>query len=139
MNQLNYEKPEREAIATNSLILKLSLLGCGGLLLIGLLVFTLAQFQTITKADPKEQLKLGNTRRELTTHIQPSEQSQVVIKQPQKPVIIEEGSDAWFCLQNNGGFGCLDRDRFAPNYRIVSSTQKFIKDCGRYLNGMPNC
>jgi hypothetical protein len=77
----------------------------------------------------------------------------VITKKPNKPIVIEEGSEAWFCLQNNGGDDCLERDRFAPNYQIVSppKTDKTYEDylvqygvrsdgyCGRYFNGEPNC
>jgi hypothetical protein len=98
-----------------------------------------------------EHPKTGNTRRELTTPTEPSEPPKVVVKKPEKP--IEEGSDAWFCLQNNGGSGCLERNRFAPNYKVVSppQPQKTYEDylieygvrsegyCDRYFNGRPNC
>jgi hypothetical protein len=74
------------------------------------------------------------------------------VKKPEKPIVIEEGSDAWFCLQNNGGSGCLERDRFAPNYKVIAPPKpaKTYDDyliqygvrgdvCGRFLNGQPNC
>ncbi|MBE9144912.1 hypothetical protein [Planktothrix mougeotii] len=152
MNQIDYGNPNGLS-RQDLIILKLSVIGCGGLLLIGLLVFAIASFKTVVKADPKEQIKPGDGRRELTTPTRPSEAPAIITKKPQKPIIVEEGSEAWFCLQNNGGDGCLSRDRFAPNYKIVSppKPQKTYEDylvqygvrnggdCGRYLNGKPNC
>ena len=152
MNQIDYGKTnglQRQDLV----ILKLSVIGCGGLLLVGLLVFAIAQLQFIGKAQPSEQIKPGDGRRELTTPTQPSEQSPIVVKKPQKPIVIEEGSEAWFCIQNNGGDGCLSRDRFAPNYKVIApqKPQKTYEDylvqygvrneedCGRYLNGRSNC
>jgi hypothetical protein len=121
--------------------------------LIGGIIHVVNSRQTITKSPTMEHPKTGNTRRELTTPTEPSEPPKVVVKKPEKPIVIEEGSDAWFCLQNNGGSGCLERDRFAPNFKIVSppkpqktypdySLQYGIRelgDCGRYFNGRPNC
>ena len=120
--------------------------------LIGGIIHVVNSRQTVTKEIPSEQVKPGNGRRELTTPTQPSEQSQIIVKKPHKPVIVEEGSEAYFCLKNNGGSGCLNRDRFAPNYKVISppKPQKTYKDylmqygvrsgdCGRYLNGQPNC
>lgn len=152
MNQIEYENPN--GLSRQDLMLfKLSVIGCGGLLLIGLLVYAIANFQTVAKSDPKEQIKPGEPQKELTTPIQPSEAPAIITKKPQKPIIVEEGSEAWFCIQNNGGDGCLSRDRFAPNYRIVSPPKpqrtyedylvkygvRQSEDCGRYLNGKPNC
>jgi hypothetical protein len=121
--------------------------------LIGGIIHVVNSRQTITKTDPKEQPKPDISNQKLTTPTQPSEQPKVVVKKPEKPIVIKEGSDAWFCLQNNGGSGCLTRDRFAPNYKIVSppEREKTYEDyliqygvresgyCGRYLNGEPNC
>ena len=151
MNQIDYGKTnglQRQDLV----ILKLSVIGCGGLLLVGLLVFAIAQLQFIGKAQPSEQIKPGDGRRELTTPTQPSEQSPIVVKKPQKPIVIEEGSEAWFCIQNNCGDGCLSRDRFAPNFKVIAPPrpQKTYQDylvqygvrggdCGRYLNGRSNC
>ena len=118
--------------------------------LIGGIIHVVNSRQTITKTDPKEKIKPGISNQKLT---QPSEPPLVITKKPQKLIVIEEGSDAWFCLQNNGGSGCLDRDRFAPNYRLVSPPKrvKTYEDyliqygvresgyCGRYFNGRPNC
>ena len=118
--------------------------------LIGGIIHVVNSRQTITKTDPKEQIKPGISNQKLTTPTQPP---LVITKKPQKPIEIEEGSDAWFCLQNNGGSGCLDRDRFAPNYRLVAPPQrvKTYEDylieygvrskgyCDRYFNGRPNC
>ncbi|HEY9867202.1 MAG TPA: hypothetical protein V6D21_23705, partial [Candidatus Obscuribacterales bacterium] len=72
----------------------------------------------------------------------------VITKKSNKPIVIEEGSAAWFCIQNNGGSGCLDRDRFAPNYRVIVPARSKTYDdylvqygvrepggCGRYFNG----
>ena len=89
----------------------------------------------------------------VTTSTKPSEPPPVVVKKPQKPIVIEEGSKAWFCIKNNGGSDCLNRDRFAPNYKVIAPpkpkktyddylVQYGIKesgDCGRYFNGEPNC
>lgn len=122
--------------------------------LVGGIVHVVNSRQIVTKADPKEQIKPGDGRRNLTTPPQPSEQFPIVVKKPQKPIEIEEGSEAWFCLKNNGGSGCLNRDRFAPNYKVIAPPRPPQKtyedylveygvrepgDCGRYLNGKPNC
>lgn len=120
--------------------------------LIGGIVHVVNRGQSVTRADPKEQIKPGDGHRELITPTQPSEAPPIITRKPQKPIIVEEGSEAWFCIQNNGGDGCLSRDRFAPNYKIVSppKPQKTYEDylvqygvrgedCGRYLNGKPNC
>ncbi|HEY9866826.1 MAG TPA: hypothetical protein V6D21_21820, partial [Candidatus Obscuribacterales bacterium] len=121
--------------------------------LIGGIIHVVNSRQTITKTDPKEKIKPGDIRRELTTPTQPLEPPVVITKKPNKPIVIEEGSEAWFCLQNNGGSGCLDRDRFASNYKVVSPPrpEKNYEDyliqygvrgegyCGRYFNGEPNC
>jgi hypothetical protein len=121
--------------------------------LIGGIIHVVNSGQTVTKADPKEQIKPGDGRRNLTAPTKPSEQSQIITKKPDKPIIVEEGSEAWFCIQNNGGSGCLNRNRFAPNYRVVApprpqkTHQDYLVqygitpsgDCGRYLNGKPNC
>ena len=121
--------------------------------LIGGIIHVVNSRQTITKTDPKEQPKPDISNQKLITPTQPSEQPKVVVKKPEKPIVIEEGSDAWFCLQNNGGSGCLERNRFAPNYKVVSppQPQKTYEDyliqygvrgdgyCGRYFNGQPNC
>jgi hypothetical protein len=118
--------------------------------LIGGIIHVVNSRQTITKSPTPEQPKSGISNQKLT---QPSEPPLVMTKKPQKPIEIEEGSDAWFCLQNNGGSGCLDRDRFAPNYRLVAPPQRVKTyedyliqygvresgDCGRYFNGRPNC
>lgn len=143
MNPINYEKPnglQRQDL----IILKMSGLGCGCLVLLGWLIFTVAQLQYIGKAQPSEKVKPGDGRRELKTPTKPSEQSQIITKKPAQPVVIEEGSEAYFCIQNNGGDGCLDRDRFAPNFKIVAPPKPEnnlvnFQDCGRYFNGKPNC
>lgn len=152
MNQIDHGNPNGLS-RQDLIILKLSVIGCGGLLLIGLLVFAIAQFQFIGKANPKEQIKPGDGRRELKAPTKPSEAPAIITRKPQKPIIVEEGSEAWFCIQNNGGDGCLSRDRFAPNYKVIAPprprktyedylVQYGVRnggDCGRYLNGKPNC
>lgn len=153
MNSSDYEKPN--GLSRQDLILlKLSLIGCGCLLSIGLLIYAVARFQTISKATPSEQPKPGETQQNLTTPTQPSNTPLVITKKPQSPIVIEEGSEAYYCLQNNGGSGCLERDRFAPNYKVIAPprpqrtygdylVQYGVRepgaDCGRYLNGQPNC
>jgi hypothetical protein len=121
--------------------------------LIGGIIHVVNSRQTITKTDPKEKIKPGISNQKLTTPTQPSEPPLVITKKPQKPIEIEEGSEAFYCLQNNGGSGCLDRDRFAPNYKVIAPPrpQKTYEDylieygvrgegsCGRYFNGRPNC
>ncbi|CAD5989023.1 hypothetical protein PCC9214_05494 (plasmid) [Planktothrix tepida] len=120
--------------------------------LIGGIIHVVSRGQSITQAPNSEQVKPGNGRRELKALIQPSEQSSIVVKKPQKPVIVEEGSEAYYCIKNNGGDGCLNRDRFAPNFKVIAppKPQKTYEDylvqygvrsgdCGRYLNGKPNC
>ena len=149
MNSVNLSEPEKVAIAPDSIILKFSLLGCVGLALIGLGVFTITNHQNAVKS---QQQATGKTNK-IQTPTKPSDPPLIVTKKPNKPIEIEEGSEAWFCLQNNGGSGCLNRDRFAPNYRLVAPPQrvKTYEDylvqygvrepggCGRYLNGEPNC
>jgi hypothetical protein len=119
------------------------------LALIGLGIFTITNHQNAVKS---QQQATGKTNK-IQTSTKPSEPPLIVTKKPEKPIVIEEGSAAWFCLQNNGGSGCLNRDRFAPNYQVVSPPQrvKTYEDylieygvrgdgyCGRYLNGEPNC
>ncbi|MBE9146405.1 hypothetical protein [Planktothrix mougeotii] len=121
--------------------------------LIGGIIHVVDSRQAMTKADPKEQIKPGDGRRELTAPTKPSEQSPIVVKKPQKPIVIEEGSEAYFCLKNNGGSGCLERDRFVPNFKVIAppKPQRTYEDylveygvrepgdCGRYFNGQPNC
>ncbi|MGL4502826.1 MAG: hypothetical protein ACRC2M_24100 [Planktothrix sp.] len=118
--------------------------------LIGGIIHVVNSRQTITKLPTPQQPKPGISNQKLT---QPSEPPLVITKQPQKPIVIEEGSQAFYCLQNNGGSGCLERNRFAPNYKVVSppQPQKTYEDyliqygirpggdCGRYFNGRPNC
>jgi hypothetical protein len=144
MNSIDLSKPENAAIAPDSIILKFSLLGCVGLALIGLGIFTVNNHQNAVKS---QQQATGKTNK-IQTSTKPSEPPLIVTKKPEKPIVIEEGSAAWFCLQNNGGSGCLNRDRFAPNYQVVSPPQrvKTYEDylieygvrgdgyCGRYLN-----
>ena len=149
MNNIDLSKPESVAIAQDSLILKFSLLGCLGLALIGLGVFTFYNHQSGIKS---QQQATGKPEK-IQTSTKPSEPPLIVVKKPDKAVVIEEGSEAWFCIQNNGGSGCLERDRFAPNYQVVAppKPQKTYEDylieygvrsggyCDRYLNGQPNC
>ncbi|VXD18435.1 hypothetical protein [Planktothrix paucivesiculata] len=121
--------------------------------LIGGIIHVVNSRQTITKSSAQQQPKPSISNQKLTTPTQPSEPPLVVVKKPQKPIEIEEGSEAFYCLQNNGGSGCLERDRFAPNYKVVSPPErvKTYEDyliqygvrgegsCGRYFNGRPNC
>ena len=149
MNSVNLSEPEKVAIAQDSIILKFSLIGCLGLALIGLGVFTFYNHQSGIKS---QQQATGKPEK-IKTSTKPSEPPLIVVKKPDKAVVIEEGSEAWFCIQNNGGSGCLERDRFAPNYQVVAppKPQKTYEDylieygvrsggyCDRYLNGQPNC
>jgi len=149
MNNVNLSEPEKIAIAQDSIILKFSLLGCVGLALIGLGVFTFSSYQNGVKS----QLQATGKPNKMQTLTKPSDPPPVIVKKPNKPIVIEEGSEAYFCLKNNGGSGCLNRDRFAPNYRVIDppKTEKTYEDylvqygvrgdgyCGRYLNGEPNC
>ena len=149
MNGIDLSKSEKVAIATDSIILKFSLLGCVGLALIGLGIFTVNNHQNGVKL---QQQATGKTNK-IQTSTKPSEPPLVITKKPPEPVVIEEGSESWFCLQNNGGSVCLNRDRFAPNYQVVAppKPQKTYEDylvqygvrgggyCDRYLNGQPNC
>ena len=149
MNSVNLSEPEKVAIAQDSLILKFSLLGCLGLALIGLGVFTFYNHQSGIKSQQQATGKPNN----MQTPTKPSDPPLIITKKPNKPIVIEEGSAAYDCLQNNGGSGCLDRDRYAPNYRLVSPPKrvKTYEDyliqygvresgyCGRYFNGRPNC
>ena len=149
MNSIDSSKPENVAIAQESIILKFSLLGCLGLALIGLGIFTVSNHQNGVKLQSQatgkpEKVIIPKTK---------TEPPLIITKKPNKPIVIEEGSAAWFCLQNNGGSGCLDRDRFAPNYRVVAppKPEKTYEDylvqygvresgyCDRYFNGAPNC
>ncbi|CAD5912145.1 hypothetical protein [Planktothrix agardhii] len=118
--------------------------------LIGGIIHVVNSRQTITKSSAQQQPKPDISNQKLTT---PTEPPQVLVKKPEKPIVIEEGSDAFYCLQNKGGSGCLDRDRFAPNFKVVSPPQRVKTyedyliqygvresgDCGRYFNGRPNC
>ena len=149
MNNIDLSKPDSVAIAPDSIILKFSLIGCLGLALIGLGVFTFYNHQSGIKS---QQQATGKTNK-IQTSTKPSDPPLIVTKKPNKPIVIEEGSEAWFCIQNNGGSVCLNRDRFAPNYRLVSppEREKTYEDylvqygvrepggCGRYFNGEPNC
>jgi hypothetical protein len=149
MNSIDSSKPENVAIAQESIILKFSLLGCLGLALIGLGIFTVSNHQNGVKLQSQatgkpEKVIIPKTK---------TEPPLIITKKPNKPIVIEEGSAAWFCLQNNGGSGCLDRDRFASNYRVVAppKPEKTYEDylvqygvresgyCDRYFNGEPNC
>jgi len=149
MNNIDLSKPDNVAIAQDSIILKYSLLGCVGLALIGWGVFTYYNHQTTTKSQPQA---TGKTNK-IQTSTKPSDPPLIITKKPQKPIVIEEGSKAYFCIKNNGGSVCLTRDRFAPNYKIVAPPrpEKTYEDylvqygvrgdgyCDRYLNGQPNC
>ena len=148
MNGIDLSKPNAQS-SQDSIILKFSLIGCLGLALIGFAVFTFGNHQNGVKSQPQSTGK----PEKIKTSTKPSDPPLIVTKKPNKPVVIEEGSEAWFCLQNNGGSGCLNRDRFAPNYRLVAPPQrvKTYEDylvqygvrepggCGRYFNGEPNC
>ncbi|MCB8762202.1 hypothetical protein [Planktothrix agardhii] len=149
MNNIDLSKTDNVAIAPDSIILKFSLLGCVGLALIGLGIFTVNNHQNAVKS---QQQATGKTNK-IQTSTKPSEPPLIVTKKPNKPVVIEEGSKAYYCIKNNGGSGCLTRDRFAPNYQIVSPPKrvKTYEDylvqygvresggCDRYFNGEPNC
>ncbi|MFM6209319.1 hypothetical protein, partial [Planktothrix sp.] len=106
MNGLDYENPNPQS-RKDLILLKFSLIGCGLLLSIGLLVFAIANFTTVAKTTPPEQIKPEDGRRELKAPTKPSEPPLIITKKPQKPIEIEEGSEAYFCLKNNGGSGCL--------------------------------
>jgi len=149
MNSIDLSKPENVAIAQESIILKFSLLGCVGLALIGLGIFTVSNHQNGVKLQSQATGKPDK----MQTLTKPSDPPLVITKKPSKPIVIEEGSKAYYCIKNNGGSGCLTRDRFAPNFKVVSppKTDKTYEDylvqygvrsdgyCGRYLNGQPNC
>jgi hypothetical protein len=149
MNSVNLSEPEKVAIAQDSIILKFSLLGCVGLALIGLGIFTISSYQNGVKSHPQSTGKLDKA----TTPKTKSQPPLVITKKSNKPIVIEEGSEAWFCLKNNGGDSCLTRDKTAPNYQVVAppKPQKTYEDyliqygirepggCGRYFNGEPNC
>jgi hypothetical protein len=122
------------------------LLGC-----FGAIIHLVNPGANITKAATATPQATGKTNK-VQTSIKPSEPPLVITKKPQKPIVIEEGSQAWFCLKNNGGSDCLTRDRFAPNYKVVRPPQpeKTYQDylvqygvrsgnCGRWFNGQPNC
>ena len=149
MNNIDLSKTDNVAIAPDSIILKFSLLGCIGFALIGLGIFTITNHQNGVKTQQQATAKPEKVQ----TSTKPSDPPLIVTKKPPEPVVIEEGSKAYFCIKNNGGSGCLTRDRFAPNYQIVSPPQreKTYEDyliqygvrgegyCDRYLNGHPNC
>jgi hypothetical protein len=149
MNGIDLSKSENVAIAQDSIILKFSLLGCVGLALIGLGIFTVSSYQNGVKL---QQQATGKPNK-VQTSTKPSEQTPVIVKKPNKPIEIEEGSAAWFCIKNNGGSGCLNRDRFAPNYKVIAPPRRVktyddyliqygVREsggCGRYFNGEPNC
>jgi hypothetical protein len=149
MNGIDLSKPENVAIAQESIILKFSLLGCVGLALIGLGIFTFTSYQSAVKS----QHQATGKPEKVQTLTKPSPAPSIITKKPNKPIEIEEGSAAWFCLQNNGGTGCLNRDRFAPNFKVVAPPprEKTYEDyliqygirepggCDRYFNGQTNC
>ena len=149
MNEIDLSKSENVAIAQESIILKFSLLGCIGLALIGLGIFTVSNSQNGVKLQSQATGKPDK----MQTLTKPSPAPSIITKKPPETIVIEEGSAAWFCIQNNGGSGCLNRDRFAPNYQIVSPPERVktyedylvqygIREsggCGRYFNGEPNC
>jgi hypothetical protein len=149
MNSVNLSEPEKIAIAQESIILKFSLLGCIGLALIGLGIFTISSYQNGVKL---QQQATGKPNK-MQTLTKPSDPPLIITKKPSKPIEIEEGSEAWFCIKNNGGSGCLNRDRFAPNYKVIAPPryEKTYEDylvqygiresgyCDRYFNGQPNC
>jgi hypothetical protein len=142
-------KPDNVAIAQESIILKFSLLGCLGLALIGLGIFTVSNSQNGVKLQSQATAKPNKATIPQTQSPAPL----IITKKPPETIIIEEGSEAYFCLKNNGGDGCLERDRLAPNYKVIAPPrpQKTYEDylvqygiresggCGRYLNGEPNC
>lgn len=145
MNSIDLSKPERVAIAQDSLILKFSLLGCLGLGLIGSFVFIMSGL----KETP---LQATGKPDKVTTPQTQLQSPSVIVKKPQKPIIIEEGSEAWFCIQNNGGDSCLTRDRFVPNYQVVSREKTYedrlveygirpmkINNCPPEIAWQPNC
>ncbi len=149
MNGIDLSKPENVAIARESIILKFSLLGCVGLALIGLGIFTISSYQNGVKLQSQA---TGKTEKVIIPKTK-TEPPLIITKKPNKPIEIEEGSEAWFCIKNNGGSGCLERDRFAPNYKVIAPpprvktyedylVQYGIREsggCGRYFNGEPNC
>lgn len=149
MNTIKLSDPEKVAIAQEIIVLKITLLGCIGLGLVGWGVFTFYNHQVTAKTQPQATEKLDK----VTTPKTQLEPPLVITKKPQKPIVIEEGSKAYYCLQNNGGSVCLTRDRFAPNYKVIEPPQRektyedyLIQygvrgagDCGRYFNGQPNC
>jgi hypothetical protein len=149
MNSVNLSEPENVAIAQDSIILKFSLLGCVGLALIGLGIFTFTSYQNGVKL---QQQATGKPDK-MQTLTKPSDPPLIITKKPPETIVIEEGSAAWFCIKNNGGSGCLNRDRLAPNYKVIAPpprvktyddylVQYGIREsggCGRYLNGEPNC
>jgi hypothetical protein len=149
MNGIDLSKTDNAAIAPDSIILKFSLLGCVGLALIGLGIFTVSNHQNAVKS---QQQATGKTEKVALPKTQ-SQPPLIVTKKPNKPIFIEEGSKAYFCIKNNGGPVCLTRDRYAPNYQVVSPPQpeKTYEDylvqygvresggCDRYFNGEPNC
>ena len=149
MNNIDLSKPDNVAIAPDSIILKFSLLGCLGLALIGFAVFTFGNHQNGVKSQPQA---TGKPEKVITPK-QITESPLIITKKPPETVVIEEGSKAYFCIKNNGGPGCLNRDRFAPNYQVVEPPKrvKTYEDylvqygvresgyCDRYLNGEPNC
>jgi hypothetical protein len=149
MNEIDLSKSENVAIAQESIILKFSLLGCLGLALIGLGIFTVSNHQNGVKLQSQATGKPDK----MQTLTKPSDPPLVITKKPNKPIVIEEGSKAYYCIKNNGGPGCLNRDRFAPNYRVVAppKPEKTYEDylvqygvresgyCDRYFNGEPNC
>jgi hypothetical protein len=149
MNGIDLSKPDNVAIARDSIILKFSLLGCVGLALIGLGIFTISSYQNGVKLQSQATGKPNKVQ----TSTKPSPAPSIITKKPQKSIVIEEGSEAYFCLKNNGGSGCLNRDRFAPNFKVIAPPprEKTYEDylvqygvresgyCDRYLNGQPNC
>ena len=156
MNGTNLSNNRNVAKPRDSIILKFSLIGCFSLALLGLTIFIVNNHQTIANPQTEGAVKASKAKPKLTT-----KPPVVVTKKPQKPIVIEEQSDAWFCLKSNGGDSCLNRDRFAHNYQVVAPPkpqqipqqipQQTYEDylvqygirepggCDRYFNGQPNC
>lgn len=109
----------------DSVTFKLSVLGCCSLFLIGWLIFTVSGLQYLSKEEAQKDVKPGDSKQDLVIPQKQSEAPVIITKKPDKPIVVEEGSEAYYCIQNNGGDGCLSRDRFAPNYQVVDRRRTY--------------
>lgn len=113
---------------------KLMLLKCVTLatiiiLLCGIIINLVQKPVKVGKADDNEVIMPGDGRQNLTKpqpQSEPSSEPKIVInKKPQQTLIVEEGSDAYYCIKNNGGSSCLGRDKIVQDYKVVNREKTY--------------